>query len=352
MPPCKNDPKSSYQGTEPSPKGLGYCAHAEKVGTKKKGRNGKIWIVKLIAGKSKRWMPYKDGVDNENNIKNLRIGNNKKITCKNFIIYITKARKKIAGLKTRPGYFKPWVSYNQFANKERKVLRSYKKMKRITKWDKARYCGKLNIIDKKSVKNKIQHIGKKYFTHDNGGNPFLVCISSDVTVYKIKENTYIPDNYNDPIKYSYLYNEKICSYKPRRIFIGKSPKTEFTIDSYGPDYDGNTILLHINGDKYLYIGESIYEFRAFSEIVEYVSPVGHNDVPYPYAIDKLNNYYLLVENIVINISKEFTKKHKNLQPYIIYYNRSKIVYTNNIKEKIDYKKKTIKGLKVIHKRLW
>ncbi len=58
MPICKNDPKKSYKGTEPikktclfyrlsqndeviltepSPKGLGFCAHAEKLGSTKKG---------------------------------------------------------------------------------------------------------------------------------------------------------------------------------------------------------------------------------------------------------------------------------------------------------------------------
>ena len=31
MPKCKNDPKRTYKGTEPSPKGLGHCAHTEKV---------------------------------------------------------------------------------------------------------------------------------------------------------------------------------------------------------------------------------------------------------------------------------------------------------------------------------
>ena len=30
MPNCKNDSKRSYTGEEPSPKGLGFCAHAEK----------------------------------------------------------------------------------------------------------------------------------------------------------------------------------------------------------------------------------------------------------------------------------------------------------------------------------
>ena len=35
MPKCKNDPIRSYIGNEPSPKGLGYCAHAEKLNKKR-----------------------------------------------------------------------------------------------------------------------------------------------------------------------------------------------------------------------------------------------------------------------------------------------------------------------------
>ncbi len=55
MPLCIKDPKSSYKGDEPSPKGLGYCAHCEKVGTKMKGKDGNMWIIKSV-GKSKRWV--------------------------------------------------------------------------------------------------------------------------------------------------------------------------------------------------------------------------------------------------------------------------------------------------------
>ncbi len=42
---CLNDPKKYYKGDEPSPKGRGYCASAEKIGTKKKGGDGKMWVV-------------------------------------------------------------------------------------------------------------------------------------------------------------------------------------------------------------------------------------------------------------------------------------------------------------------
>ena len=40
MPICKNDPSKSYKGDEPSPKGLGYCAHAEKTGESRIGSDG------------------------------------------------------------------------------------------------------------------------------------------------------------------------------------------------------------------------------------------------------------------------------------------------------------------------
>ena len=45
MPSCKNDSKRHYSGTEPSPKGKGFCAHACKIGQRKRGRDGKMWVV-------------------------------------------------------------------------------------------------------------------------------------------------------------------------------------------------------------------------------------------------------------------------------------------------------------------
>ena len=69
MPKCKNDKTRSYKGTEPSPKGLGYCAHSMKVGAVKKGKDGEKWKVKEIKNGSKRWMKVKGS--NKNIQKNL-----------------------------------------------------------------------------------------------------------------------------------------------------------------------------------------------------------------------------------------------------------------------------------------
>jgi len=58
MPTCKNG-KGSYKGTEPSPKGLGFCARHEKIGTRKRGKDKKMWIVRSVKYKSgkriRRW---------------------------------------------------------------------------------------------------------------------------------------------------------------------------------------------------------------------------------------------------------------------------------------------------------
>lgn len=35
-----------FTGKEPSPKGFGFCAHLEKEGTVKRGRDGTNWVVK------------------------------------------------------------------------------------------------------------------------------------------------------------------------------------------------------------------------------------------------------------------------------------------------------------------
>ena len=73
-------------------------------------------------------------------------------------------------------------------------------------------------------------------------------------------------------------------------------------------------------DEYVFIGDNIYKFRSYAEIVKYVSPIGNNDVPYPYAIDKLGNYYLMVEYVVF---KNIPSNMKN-DPYDYYYNIDQI----------------------------
>lgn len=61
MPRCRNDSSRRYKGNEPSPKGNGWCAHAEEIGTMRLGMDGQVWTVRSFVTKSskslvKRWV--------------------------------------------------------------------------------------------------------------------------------------------------------------------------------------------------------------------------------------------------------------------------------------------------------
>ena len=151
-----------------------------------------------------------------------------------------------------------------------------------------------------------------YLIHDNEGRPFKVVIKdNDLSIYK--ENGY--NDATDEIIYSIkpIINLKNIT----NIFIGKSTENEMTKFSggYGAHFDGNSILVYIKDNKYIYIGSEIFSFYSFAEIIDYKSPVGNSDVPYPYAIDKDNNYYLMIEDVVIN-----KKNNEFEEPYDYYYN--------------------------------
>jgi hypothetical protein len=55
---CKNrrgNSLANYTGTEPSPKGRGYCARFEQIGTKMKGKDGNIWVVQTKSNGVRAW---------------------------------------------------------------------------------------------------------------------------------------------------------------------------------------------------------------------------------------------------------------------------------------------------------
>ncbi len=224
MPLCKNDPKRKYKGDEPSPKGLGWCAHGEKEGKVCKGLDGNKWIVKKVSSGSLRW-----------------------------------------------------------------VKDSFKR-------------------DKQSM-SKINHPKcKKYFTHDNGYRPYLVYVGkNEIFIYEHNEKN------NDDI----TYTQFVAEYKNvTKIFIGKSPLNKMTkfSNGYGKKFDGNSVLVELRKHTYIYIGEKIYKFITTNPITKYISPVGNNDDPYPYAVDSNNNYYLMLNTAIIT---SIPSKYKS-DPYEYY----------------------------------
>lgn len=132
-----------------------------------------------------------------------------------------------------------------------------------------------------------EYLGTRtYYTHDNGGRPYMVVVTSD--------DVHVYDNLTRNLLYVFD--------KPEKVFVGESPETRMTLFShgYGPEFDGNSILVHIKNCEYAYIGRMFHFFETDSPIIRYVSEVGNNDVPYPYAVDKKGSFYLMVEDIVLN----------------------------------------------------
>jgi hypothetical protein len=163
-----------------------------------------------------------------------------------------------------------------------------------------------------------------YFTHDNGNRPFKVVINKVDKVIDVfcRDEEKFNEHYDNLVE----YDQKVYTTKYSTYFIGKSPKNSMTEFSggYGKKFDGNSMLVKLSRSNtskaYLYIGREIFTFRTIHDIEQYVSPVGNNDVPYPYAIDTCGNYYLLGEEVILSkndLNKELFNRYDD--PYHIYY---------------------------------
>jgi hypothetical protein len=135
---------------------------------------------------------------------------------------------------------------------------------------------------------------------DNGSTSFFVKIMNN--------NVGIFESVFNKISYAYSSGKMLMEIKnPKKIFIGKSPINDMTKFSgaakQSKRFIGNAILIRPNSSlNYIFIGHTIEKFKSDSEIIDFISPVGNNGVPYTYAISK-NKLYLLIENITIDIRK-------------------------------------------------
>jgi len=301
MPKCKNDPKKTYKGTEPSPKGFGYCAHNEKFGSERNGRDGNQWVVKTVGTRGvKRWVKKTCSKNDKGEIK---LFYTKKIG--GIFIHGYYGQYKVQLGKVVDDKFYKWESYGKFS----------KEGEKIPKWN-------VVIVPKKIIETflsgkngkqmkELDKLSKKkhYYIWDNGGRPFVVyIINGKVIVYKRPDfRTVMKKNNNSydfmwdwghyiGIKENMFYTKKLLSFSPKKIYIGESPKNPMTEYSggYGKGTDGNSILLHLSGNKYVFVGSSIDEFglQKGDSVEKFWSPIGNSGVPYPFIIGKNNIYFM------------------------------------------------------------
>lgn len=155
----------------------------------------------------------------------------------------------------------------------------------VYKWIKAR-----------GATRKATKGGKSYFIHDNGARPFEVRVSGkNVEIYK-GEFRKLADG--KTIDYDNMdYNKLLKKLAVKEVHLGKSPCIK-AADGCGAPFVGNTILLHLSGNKYMYVGGSIYEFTMEDEFDAYYSLIGNNDVPYPVLLGS-KYVYMMLDHVFI-----------------------------------------------------
>ena len=120
-----------------------------------------------------------------------------------------------------------------------------------------------------------------FMIQDNYRSKYLVVIDGDVYVYKYEKCK---------------FDQPFLSFKPKRIFIGKSkvcPMTEFSGAGDKIDFDGNTYLLECEDNEYVYIyGLEIFKFKTDDKIIDYISLMGNNIIAYAIIIGEKYTYFI------------------------------------------------------------
>jgi len=110
----------------------------------------------------------------------------------------------------------------------------------------------------------------KYGIHDNGGIPFVVHVTKKTKVEVINNEGELVFSTENAL----------------RVLPGNAKKKADK---------GNTVLIELPDNKYVYIGgRHIKQFSLIKgdRILRYESPLGNNDVSYPFAIGREYVYYM------------------------------------------------------------
>ena len=190
------------------------------------------------------------------------------------------------------------------------------------------------------VRKTVKTIKACYQIHDNGDTPFEVNVrGKTVEVCKGAKNA--DGDYDN-------YDEQVMKLAVKAVYPGTNLQTPMEVRVFGSDPAvGNTVLLHVTGDTYMYIGGEIYQFNLQrGETVEaYYSKIGSNDVPYPVLLGTQRVYFPL-EHVSVERAL-FDRYDMNEMEWADAYQ-----YYYGYKGKRGMKKTAtrIKGIKVLRKR--
>ncbi|VBB18193.1 mg989 protein [Yasminevirus sp. GU-2018] len=292
------------QGGASVRKGPEQSATLYKVGTKKTGNDGNKWIIVETASGVKRWQLYKKEIA--------------KLSSKS----ISKGRSK---------------SKSKTKSKSKSKSKGKPKTRSKMRGEVAEKFRKLGSTTKSFIsREKLSSRPREYLIHDNGGRPFkVVATHSAINIYSFEEDKNRDWSKEPDYNVHLLKITKFLGY-----WVGHDT-SEWT------NFHGNSILVQETKTSYISIGWMVHRFETDEEILDYVSPVGNSDVPYPVAYTK-NYVYFMLENEYVR-KDQLTTEATPVNADDIYGEFYGHIYPENqdAMKKIRFKK-----LKLLIKRRW
>ena len=143
-----------------------------------------------------------------------------------------------------------------------------------------------------SKKTRKTSKGASYLINDNGNRPFKVEVSGNIIrIYSGKRIDDGTDDYDIKRKYNTLI-QKLTVHK---IYPGESPCELALISGFdcGKDSIGNSVLLHLSGSTYMFVGSEIYKFTMTDDFDAYYSAIGLNSVSNQDLLGSKYVYFML-----------------------------------------------------------
>jgi hypothetical protein len=232
----------------------------------------------------------------------------------------------IEGLQYQKKYIYSHIDFNTFSEEETKIPNNYKKKGISKKWITEFKCDNTKTMLSKNNQmfKKISMLHskyKKYFILNEGKTSYVVYVSkkNQISIYKKSDKYYVNKQSTKSANNLWMYTQLVSYYNCLKVFIGKnSTKTS------GSKFNGNSILVKIEKDTYVFIGHEIYTFslRCGDHIVNYYSPVRNNKVPYPVAVGKKCLYFMLDKTYIsISSINNFNSIQDKENLYSYYYGR-------------------------------
>uniref|UniRef100_A0A6C0CA85 Uncharacterized protein n=1 Tax=viral metagenome TaxID=1070528 RepID=A0A6C0CA85_9ZZZZ len=190
--------------------------------------------------------------------------------------------------------YKPkYLKYKAKYLTAKKINISGGKLKIETTWDleqKNRYRELSSMSNTNSfIKKEDITETNMYQMNDGGNRPFQVtCDKNGVTIQKaVLAKQYGSQSFTATT----FYGEPFWRVKNFEGYWSG-------FDSSTDEDHGNAILIKINKNNYVFVGDEIYEFKTDDEIIDFIAVVGNNAVPYPVAYGIENAYFFLEKSYI------------------------------------------------------